>query len=251
MKTSTTTPPPSFENSVRNLMKLVTKELLTQSAVPVYLACYFNQKEPIPVSLLQTSCKLSATIIRHHLEDFETMGLMEIARRIGKPLHITVNHITDNLLADILDNNDILDSIKTHRDQKIDRYTPGRRMNNIYIKENVACIQVVTLTRLLPSKYQEFAVTPTSQRKLERLSAELDLSAHSLEEYAKWFIKYKLDITVHNFNLGIFMCNGIVTEFKNKAEFRAKKEAYKKVSSRKASFEASAAKLEEELHAKL
>ncbi len=232
------------DRTLSNLLNLVTHDLITQTAVVVYLFCFVSKEEATPVSLLQERCKLSATIIRHHLEDFETLGLMQIERQVGKPLKIKTLPVTDKRYSSIIDNSDAIDKIKKHRDVKIDKYNPKRKL---YIEERDACIQVSTLLHNLPEKYKPFTVTPASQRKLERLSAELDLEGFSLEDYTKWFIKYKLDITVHSFSLGIFYYPGIVTEYKNKKRAGMKKESYKRVALRKTGFDKQAAEFEENL----
>jgi len=201
-----------------NLLKLVESDIIVNTAPLVYTACLLWQKKSeIPVSAIQRVTKLSATIIRHHLQAFETLGLMQIFRHQGSPLQITIVPFTIELLNQILADEDTIAKVKTYRDTKINVYniaSKNRNNKDIY-KERECRFYVTQFLDHLPEKHKDVRVTPHNLKRLEILSADLYLSGWSLTDYTKWFVKYKLDKTIHSFGMGIFLYPGMITEFKN------------------------------------
>jgi hypothetical protein len=239
------------QKSICNLLQLVSKDVISNASVSVYLACALYANDSITVAKIQKKVQLSATIVRHHLKIFETLGIMKITRHQGIPLKILVRPITNSLLSNIFNDKVIIANTKEYIDININKYNTSSRTINKYIEEGDPSVQVQELMKHLPEKFSNFKVTKHNLRQLELLAADLRLQGAEFETYVKWFVHNKLGKSVHSFGMGIFLYPGLIEEFKNRRLRTEKAENYKHVRSRKSKFDRASVIFEEELNDQL
>jgi len=232
-----------MRRTLSNLYKLVAVNILTANSVALYMFCKLNEGK-LTVNTIHKSINLSTTIIRHHLHIMNELGIIAWSAQRGKAGEIICSDLDDEATERILGDSSLLSSLSNYKDLKINKYnTKGYEYN---ILKGGGSDELQVLKELIPAEHLNFRVTPAHLHKLKQLAGDVDLA-----DYCKYFVKHKLGKTVTSFGIGIFVYEGIVREYKLQTRKKQKANAYKKVSSRKASFDQAAKEFEEDIRAEL
>lgn len=198
-----------------NFFRLIHAEVVNVTDLALYLYCKTNEGEPLPLTSFVRTLHLSQTAVVHHLKVLEILGLVEVDRT-GKRNRYFPQSVSNEATDALLSNNDVLDKVKSLKDQKIDKYHPKGvliRKKNILYKEDASeqmGHSLATVLKHIPKQFAtQFYVNPSQLAKLDKFAEKVDL-----ETYARWFMKYKLGKTVHSFNINIFLYPGIIDEYR-------------------------------------
>jgi hypothetical protein len=225
-----------------NLFRLVEADLLTSNSIAIFLYCKLYEGNRLSPKAIADATGLSGLCVRHHLNIMNALNIIEWRPTKGKSVEIICKELNDEGTTATLRSSKISNIVANYKDTKMNKYTPKGYMvdSKTQLKKESENLKIIL--EHLPDTFQPFRITPAYEHHLNSIAKEIDIA-----DYCKWFMQKKLGKKIATFSMGIFLYRGMIEEYKVLKHIHDKQNAYKKVSVRKASFEAEAIVFEEEM----